>query len=162
MTFRLRRRVLLVFRHRTFTVFFLILAAARSAIAAVHKDPATNTVHIYYDDGGQIDSYLSKFKALRMSGQRVVIDGICASACTIFAWRHSVQSYLRYAKRRVGRPFRLEPDAYRSASQSARHSISMVPLSRRLRQWISRHGGLRPEMIYLRWPEVATLLPVCR
>jgi len=83
MTFRLRRRVLLVFRHRTFTVFFLILAAARSAIAAVHKDPATNTVHIYYDGGGQIDSYLSKFKALRMSGQRVVIDGTCASACTI-------------------------------------------------------------------------------
>ena len=31
-----------------------------------------------------------------------------------------------------------------------------------VRHWISRHGGLRPQTIYMRWPEVATLFPVCR
>jgi hypothetical protein len=45
--------------------------------------PAFSTVRIYDDRGGQIGEYLAKFKALRMSGERVVIDGTCASACTM-------------------------------------------------------------------------------
>jgi hypothetical protein len=45
--------------------------------------PAFPTVRIYDDRGGKIGEYLAKFKALRMSGERVVIDGTCASACTM-------------------------------------------------------------------------------
>src|SRR5262249_49119328 len=33
------------------------------------------------DTGGRIGTYLSKYEALRKSGQRVMIDGTCASAC---------------------------------------------------------------------------------
>jgi hypothetical protein len=38
---------------------------------------------VYNDDGGQIGAYLAKYKALRASGERVVIDDTCASACTM-------------------------------------------------------------------------------
>lgn len=41
------------------------------------------TVRISGDNGGQIGSYLTKYSVLRKSSERVVIDGKCASACTL-------------------------------------------------------------------------------
>jgi hypothetical protein len=43
--------------------------------------PATATVMIANDTGGQIGPYLAKYRVA--SGERVEIDGTCASACTI-------------------------------------------------------------------------------
>ena len=40
-------------------------------------------VRIANDRGGRIDSYLDSYEELGASGQRVMIDGLCASACTI-------------------------------------------------------------------------------
>jgi hypothetical protein len=38
-------------------------------------------VKIADDTGGQIGAYLVKYRALKASGERVEIDGACASAC---------------------------------------------------------------------------------
>jgi hypothetical protein len=38
---------------------------------------------IFDDSGGRIATYLTKYEALRKSGQRVMIDCTCASACTL-------------------------------------------------------------------------------
>src|SRR5690242_2943550 len=40
-------------------------------------------VRIADDRGGQIGEYLYRYSELRASGQTVIIDGLCASACTI-------------------------------------------------------------------------------
>jgi hypothetical protein len=45
--------------------------------------PAAATVRIANDTGGQIGPYLAKYRALKASGERVEIDGTCASACTM-------------------------------------------------------------------------------
>src|SRR5437588_8350900 len=45
--------------------------------------PTTATVRIANDTGGQIGPYLAKYRALKASGERVEIDGTCASACTM-------------------------------------------------------------------------------
>ena len=45
--------------------------------------PALAVVRIGDDSGGQIGPYLAKYRALRASGERVEIDGACASACTM-------------------------------------------------------------------------------
>src|SRR5438270_14014124 len=45
--------------------------------------PALAVVRIGDDSGGQIGPYLAKYRALRASGERVEIDGVCASACTM-------------------------------------------------------------------------------
>jgi hypothetical protein len=42
--------------------------------------PAAATVSIHDDGGGQIGAYLAKYRALRASGERAEIDGMCASA----------------------------------------------------------------------------------
>ena len=36
-----------------------------------------------YGHGGKIGAYVDKYQGLRSSGQKVIIDGLCASACTI-------------------------------------------------------------------------------
>src|SRR5258705_5037975 len=40
-------------------------------------------VRIADDRGGRIGTYVDKYQGLRNSGEAVIIDGLCASACTI-------------------------------------------------------------------------------
>ena len=35
------------------------------------------------DRGGRIGTYVDKYQGLQQSGERIMIDGLCASACTI-------------------------------------------------------------------------------
>ena len=45
--------------------------------------PASAAMRISEDRGGQIGHYLQAFASLRSSGERVIIDGNCLSACTL-------------------------------------------------------------------------------
>ena len=45
---------------------------------------ASAEVRITNDPGGEISAYLRKFQDMRASGERLVIDGPCLSACTLF------------------------------------------------------------------------------
>ena len=58
-----------------------MIAAAQPAMTKTAPAPATE--RILDDSGGRIGAYLTKYEALRKSGQRVMIDGTCASACTL-------------------------------------------------------------------------------
>src|SRR3569832_1837183 len=40
-------------------------------------------VRIGEDRGGRIGTYVDKYQEVRTSGEMVIIDGLCASACTI-------------------------------------------------------------------------------
>src|SRR5258708_38863877 len=40
-------------------------------------------VRIAEDRGGRIGTYVDRYQGLRSSGETVIIDGLCASACTI-------------------------------------------------------------------------------
>src|SRR5579863_4470173 len=44
---------------------------------------ASAEVRITNDPGGEVSSYVQKFQQIRASGERVVIDGPCLSACTL-------------------------------------------------------------------------------
>src|SRR6185312_7161720 len=57
-------------------LFALVVLLAN--IAASHA-----AVRIAEDRGGRIGTYVDKYQGLRSSGEQVVIDGLCASACTI-------------------------------------------------------------------------------
>jgi hypothetical protein len=47
------------------------------------RDAQPQTLRITFDGGGRITDYIERYSALRLSGGRVVIDGLCISACTI-------------------------------------------------------------------------------
>ena len=61
--------------------FVTVLLAAILLLAGVGVSQAA--VRIADDRGGQIGTYVTKFQRLRSSGESVIIDGLCASACTI-------------------------------------------------------------------------------
>ncbi len=60
--------------------FAVMLGAVLAALVA---SSASATVRIVADSGGQIGPYLENLATLRNSGERVVIDGPCLSACTM-------------------------------------------------------------------------------
>lgn len=61
--------------------FLTGLLAAVVLIAGMGASHAV--VRIADDRGGRIGTYVDKYQDLRQSGETVIIDGLCASACTI-------------------------------------------------------------------------------
>jgi hypothetical protein len=62
----------------------LAAAAATALVISTASIPsAMAVVRIKADPGGQIGPYLENLAALRSSGERVIIDGPCISACTM-------------------------------------------------------------------------------
>jgi hypothetical protein len=159
---RLFRRDLLFFCHRTFIILVLTLTAASCAIAELPNASTVSTLYIHDDSGGQIDSYLRKYSAVRMSGQHVVIDGTCASACTMLlgAIPRDRICVTKNAVLAFHSAWNLTLTGVHDSRPGTLYLWAQYPDG--VRHWISRHGGLRPQTISMRWPEVATLFPVCR
>ena len=60
------------------------LTAVLAAMLLLARAEASHAlIQITNDRGGQIGRYVDRYEKLRASGQAVVIDGLCASACTI-------------------------------------------------------------------------------
>ena len=54
-----------------------------AVLAALTGSDASALTRIQDDVGGRIGQYVETFAALRDSGERVMIDGACLSACTM-------------------------------------------------------------------------------
>ena len=54
-----------------------------TVLAVAAMLPASADVRIRSSPGGAVEAYLAAFARVRQSGQRVVIDGPCLSACTL-------------------------------------------------------------------------------
>ena len=124
---------------------------------------ATAVVRITDDRGGNIGDYWSRYTALRSSGEQIVIDGTCASACTM------VLGIVPYDRICVTRNAVLGfHAAYRPGflwvkvinGPATRTLLSLYPIT--IRQWIARHGGLGPDTIYLNGPELFAMYRRCR
>lgn len=138
---------------------------ARAALAALifisGIAAASATVRISDDSGGRIGDYVARFKALRASGERVEIDGMCASACTMLLGTIPRNRICVTPGARL--VFHSAWDAAGNGAVAAdgnRILWSNYPAS--VRHWITRHGGLRSRIITLGWPEVAAMFPPCR
>src|SRR5215510_14376895 len=60
-----------------------ITSLAIAATLAFAAGPARADLHITRDHGGYVEEYKTKYKRIRDRGERVIIDGICNSACTL-------------------------------------------------------------------------------
>ena len=60
-----------------------IAALLGAVVAALTISNASAAVRIKADPGGQIGPYLENLALLRSSGEKVIIDGPCLSACTM-------------------------------------------------------------------------------
>lgn len=120
--------------------------------------PASARVTIVEDRGGQIGHYLYRFYTLRDSGEEVVIDGNCLSACTM-ALGILRPSQLRITPRaRFGFHAAWTPDENGLPVTSPLGTQALWNVyPPNVRRWINRHGGLGRKMIFLQGHELAAM-----
>jgi hypothetical protein len=133
------------------------------AIALLLASPASAEVRILASPGGEVGPFLELFEGVRASGERVVIDGPCLSACTlvlsavpnnrICVTRRAVLGF--HAARSIDARGRMyaEPEASAAVLEAYPSPV---------RSWIRRHGGLSSRVLLLRGRELAAIYPVCR
>ncbi|VIO68550.1 hypothetical protein CI1B_21720 [Bradyrhizobium ivorense] len=136
----------------------LVAAALGAVIPAAHAE-----VRILASPGGQVGPFIDLFEKVRESGERVVIDGPCLSACTlvlsmvpndrICVTRRAVLGF--HAARSIDRRGRIyaEPEASVAVLQAYPAPV---------RGWIVRRGGLTSRLLLLRGRELAAIYPRCR
>jgi hypothetical protein len=138
-----------------------IVVATVLAVAAML--PASADVRIRSSPGGAVEAYLAAFARVRQSGQRVVIDGPCLSACTlvlstiprnrICVTRRAVLGF------HAPRWYDLQSGRTTRAPEATRAVTATYPAG--VRAWIKKRGGLTQKVIYLRGKELSALYPRC-
>lgn len=119
-------------------------------------------VRIADDRGGRIGTYVDKYQGLRSSGETVIIDGLCASACTIVlgAIAHDKICVTSHATLGFHAAWDFGTNGRAVTNPEATQMLySMYPSA--VRHWISRRGGLTPRMIFLRGRELQALYKPC-
>lgn len=138
----------------------ILLAGVLCALAL---PPAQAEVRILASPGGEVGPFLDLFQRVRASGERVVIDGPCLSACTlvlsmvpadrICVTRKAILGF--HGARSVDRQGRMyaEPEASELVLEAYPSAV---------RDWIRRRGGLTSHLLLLRGRELAAIYPKCR
>jgi hypothetical protein len=137
-------------------------AAAAAVLALAGVGPALADIRIRDDRGGRIDAYLYRFAAVRQSGQRVIVDGPCMSACTVLLGTVPKDHICVTPRASFGFHAAWIPTSRGARASSAlgdRMLWANYPSP--VRAWIDRHGGLTQRLIYLRGPELTAMYPAC-
>jgi hypothetical protein len=132
-------------------------AAAIAALVGLVAS-ASAEVRITWDLGGITDDYARRVDALRRSGERVVIDGPCNSACTLHLTLPRPQfcvtsraafTFHALADTETGLPrLRETQDLFHAYPQS-------------IQSWINRNGGLTHVPVTLNGNAMFSMLPRC-
>jgi hypothetical protein len=137
-----------------------LLAVALWAFATLF---ARADMRILDSPGGQVGPFIDLFDKVAASGERVVIDGPCMSACTlvlsvvpqerICVTRRAVLGF--HAARSMDRRGRMyaEPEASQLVLEAYPGPV---------RDWIIRRGGLTSRLLLLRGRELAAMYRPCR
>jgi hypothetical protein len=139
------------------------IVGVAALVSALVMPLARAEVRILGSRGGQVGPFLDMFERVRNSGERVVIDGPCLSACTlvlsmvpherICVTRRAVLGF--HAARSMDRRGRMyaEPEASALVLQAYPTGV---------RDWIVHRGGLTSHLLLLRGRELAAFYPTCR
>ena len=137
--------------------------ALGAAFLALSISSASATVRIVGDAGGQIGPYLERLVALRSSGERIVIDGPCLSACTMITGVIPRDRICVTRRARLGFHAAWHPgDHGRIVTSRGGTQLLMDIYPANVRRWIARKGGLTPRMVFLQGRELAAMYPPCR
>src|ERR1700716_1897484 len=120
-----------------------IAVLAGAVTAALMMSTAQGAVRIKSDPGGQIGPYLENLVALRSSGERVIIDGPCLSACTMVLGVIPRERICMTRRARLGFHAAWHPNE--NGQQVMSHGgtqLLMKVYPQNVRSWIASKGGL--------------------
>jgi hypothetical protein len=135
----------------TGALFAMLFAASAHAAVLIKDDP-----------GGLMTQYASRFATVRQSGEKVIIDGPCLSACTMLLGMVPREQVCVTHNAVLGfhAAWNYDGSGHRVTSAVATQAlIDIYPAP--IRSWLSRRGGLSPTMKFLRGHELATMYPSC-
>ena len=89
-----------------------VISATALTMVSATVVPADAAMRIAEDRGGQIGHYMRTFAAVRSSGEQVVIDGNCLSACTLVLGLVPRERICATSRARLGFHAAWMPDAY--------------------------------------------------
>jgi hypothetical protein len=133
-----------------------------AAVLAAGVASASAEVRIAEDRGGQIGQYLQAYASLRSSGERVVVDGNCLSACTLLLGVIPRSRICATERARFGFHAAWMPDGNGrpvTSTTGTRALWRIYPPS--VQHWINRHGGLSRKMIFLQGSDLSGIVPAC-
>jgi len=119
-------------------------------------------VRIADDRGGRIGTYVDRYQGLRSSGETVIIDGLCASACTIVLGAIPRDRICVTSHATLGFHAAWDFGANGRAItnlEATQMLYSMYPSA--VRHWISQRGGLTPHMLFLRGKQLQSMYRPC-
>jgi hypothetical protein len=135
---------------------------AGAILLACGASSASATMLISEDRGGQIGHYLQAFAALRSSGENVVIDGNCFSACTLVLGLIPRERICATSRARLGFHAAWMPDETGRPVTSAMGTQALWNIyPSKVRSWISRHGGLSRKMFFMQGHELSSVVSSC-
>src|SRR3954469_12196490 len=111
--------------------------------------PARADLHITRDHGGYVEEYKMKYQRIRDRRERVIIDGICNSACTMVFGIVPMNKICVTPRASVGFHQAYYDQAFTSGIQVPSYegaSDLMAYYPQPVKEWISRNGGLTTEM----------------
>ncbi len=132
------------------------------AMLACTITSASAIMRIVDDHGGQVSKYVQAFAKVRSTGERVVVDGDCLSACTMVLGLVPSNQICATPRARFG--FHAasilniagRPVMNVTATQAL---WNIYPVS--VQRWISQHGGLSPQMIYMEGRSLNGVVATC-
>jgi hypothetical protein len=106
-------------------------------------------LHITRDHGGYVTEYKAKYERIRDRKERVIIDGICNSACTLVFGIVPMNKVCVTPKASLGFHQAYYDKAFTfgikvTSSEGTSDLMSYYPPS--VKDWIRRNGGLTTEM----------------
>jgi hypothetical protein len=139
---------------------FSAILATTILLAGIEASDAA--VRIVDDPGGRIGAYVDRYQGMRSSGEMVIIDGYCASACTIVLGTVPHDKICVTSRARLGFHAAWDPgsNGRRITNPEATQSLySIYPFE--VRHWIDQRGGLTPHMIFLSGRELVAMYRPC-
>src|SRR5262245_31396593 len=137
--------------HVVLPVFLLVLLLAGSPAAADYV--------ITRDHGGHVEKYKERYARVRDKGERVIINGICNSACTLLLGivplnrvcvtpKANLGFHEAYIDKRWTLGIRV------ASSDGTADLLSYYPQS--VKDWIKQRGGQRPAADQHNWSGIRT------
>ncbi len=127
--------------------------------------PAVADLRITRDHGGEVEQYKAKYKRIRDAGERVIIDGICNSACTLVVGIVPRNKICVTPRASLG-----FHEAYTVVTWPIKQKVASASGTRDLMSyypepvldWIDRVGGLTPKMKHVKnGPDLWAMLLPC-
>ena len=152
-------------RMRWLSLARLTALAVLALTAAAGGRPAAADVRITRDYGGLVDAYKAKYARLAAAKERVIVDGVCNSACTLVLGvvplrRLCVTPRASFGFHQAYYDKRWTAGAKVTSIAGTAELMSVYP--DKVKRWISRNGGLTSQMKHLKsGPDLWAIVDPC-